>query len=256
MNTGDDIVFFNNPDLPQTRSEMALPLIVRGNVIGALDIQSEKINAFNDEDIEIMQTMADQLAIAIENARLFSETEAVISQFEALTTLQTRDAWAGYLKRRAPGYQYTTERVRQLTAAVSIAGENSHELHVPIVLRGQEIGNIRLRRKETASPWSQRERELAAEIADQVALALDTSRLLEETQKNAARDQMIASVSNRIRQTLDMETVLQTAANELRNAFGLMEAEVRLSPARPAEETQANSTGTPQDSPHGASLLS
>lgn len=256
LDTGADAVFFDNPHLPLTHSEMALPLIVRGNVIGALDIQSEKGKAFSDDDVEIMQTVADQLAIAIENARLFSETEAVISQFEVLTALQTRDAWAGYLKRRAPGYQYTTLGVRPLSAAVPAAGENSHELRVPITLRGQEIGTIRLRRKETAPAWSQRERELAAEIAAQVALALDTSRLLEETQKSAARDQMIAGVSNRIRQTLDMETVLQTAANELRNAFGLMEAEVRLDPAKPAEETRAKPVGAPHDSPHRGPLLS
>ena len=256
LDTGADAVFFDNPHLPLTHSEMALPLIVRGNVIGALDIQSEKGNAFSDDDVEIMQTVADQLAIAIENARLFSETETVISQFEVLTALQTRDAWAGYLRRRAPGYQYTTLGVRPLSAAVPAAGENSHELRVPITLRGQEIGAIRLRRKETAPAWSQRERELAAEISAQVALALDTSRLLEETQKNAARDQMIAGVSNRIRQTLDMETVLQTAANELRNAFGLMEAEVRLNPAKPAEETRAKPAGAPHDSPHRGPLLS
>lgn len=256
LDTGADAVFFDNPHLPLTHSEMALPLIVRGNVIGALDIQSEKGNAFSDDDVEIMQTVADQLAIAIENARLFSETETVISQFEVLTALQTRDAWAGYLRRRAPGYQYTTLGVRPLSAAVPAAGENSHELRVPITLRGQEIGAIRLRRKETAPAWSQRERELAAEISAQVALALDTSRLLEETQKNAARDQMIAGVSNRIRQTLDMETVLQTAANELRNAFGLMEAEVRLDPAKPAEETRAKPAGAPHDSPHRGPLLS
>lgn len=256
LDTGADAVFFDNPHLPLTHSEMALPLIVRGNVIGALDIQSEKGKAFSDDDVEIMQTVADQLAIAIENARLFSETEAVISQFEVLTALQTRDAWAGYLRRRAPGYQYTTLGVRPLSAAVPAAGENSHELRVPITLRGQEIGTIRLRRKETAPAWSPRERELAAEIAAQVALALDTSRLLEETQKSAARDQMIAGVSNRIRQTLDMETVLQTAANELRNAFGLMEAEVRLNPAKPAEETRAKPVGAPHDSPHRGPLLS
>lgn len=256
LDTGADAVFFDNPHLPLTHSEMALPLIVRGNVIGALDIQSEKGKAFSDDDVEIMQTVADQLAIAIENARLFSETETVISQFEVLTALQTRDAWAGYLRRRAPGYQYTTLGVRPLSAAVPAAGENSHELRVPITLRGQEIGAIRLRRKETAPAWSPRERELAAEIAAQVALALDTSRLLEETQKNAARDQMIAGVSNRIRQTLDMETVLQTAANELRNAFGLMEAEVRLNPAKPAEETRAKPVGAPHDSPHRGPLLS
>lgn len=231
LDTGTDAVFFDNPYLPLTHSEMALPLVVRSHVIGALDIQSEKVNAFTDDDIEIMQTVADQLASAIENTRLFTENEAVISQFETLNAFQTRDAWNNYLKRRTPAYQYTTLGLRPLTP--SKAEENSdggHNLRIPIELRGQEIGVINLLRKETSPEWSQREQELATEISTQVALALDTNRLVEETQKNAARDQMIASVSNKVRQTLDVETVLQTTANELRNAFNLMEAEIRLNP--------------------------
>jgi GAF domain-containing protein len=235
LDTGTDAVFFDNPYLPLTHSEMALPLIVRSHVIGALDIQSEKVNAFTEGDVEIMQTVADQLASAIENTRLFTENEAVISQFESLNALQTREAWSNYLKRRTPAYQYTALGIRPLTPSRSEADSDSgHDLRIPIELRSQEIGVIHLRRKATSPEWSQREQELAAEIAIQVALALDTNRLVEETQKNAARDQMIASVSNKVRQTLDMETILQTAADELRNAFNLTEAEVRLNPSSAA----------------------
>jgi GAF domain-containing protein len=240
LDTGTDAVFFNNPHLPQTHSEMALPLIVRGQVIGAIDIQSEKINAFGDSDIEIMQTVADQLSIAIENTRLFTETEAIISQFKSLSTLQTRDAWANYLKRRTPAYQFTAMGIRPMTE--SRLDENARNLRVPIELRGNEIGVINLRRKETSPAWSNREQELAKEVADQVGLALDTSRLLEETQKNAARDQMIANVSSSIRETLDMESVLQTAAIELRKAFGLVEAEVRLNPPPTTEHASVGTT--------------
>jgi GAF domain-containing protein len=240
LDTGTDAVFFNNPHLPLTHSEMALPLIVRGQVIGAIDIQSEKINAFGDSDIEIMQTVADQLSIAIENTRLFTETEAIISQFKSLSTLQTRDAWANYLKRRTPAYQFTAMGIRPMTE--SRLDENARNLRVPIELRGNEIGVINLRRKETSPAWSNREQELAKEVADQVGLALDTSRLLEETQKNAARDQMIANVSSSIRETLDMESVLQTAAIELRKAFGLVEAEVRLNPPPTTEHASVGTT--------------
>jgi GAF domain-containing protein len=242
LDTGADAVFFDNPHLPLTHSEMALPLIVRGKVIGALDIQSNKIDAFSAGDIDVMQTVADQLSIAIENTRLFTESEAVISQFETLTTLQTRDAWANYMKRHAPAYQYSAFGVRPVRDVKTEEGPRS--VRVPIELRGQEIGVIHLRRKENSPVWSKREREMALEIASQVALALDTSRLLEETQKSAARDQMVANVSNKIRETLDMETVLQTAADELRNAFGLMEAEVRLSPPPTPDRASNEAKGT------------
>lgn len=233
LDTGADAVFFDNPHLPRTHSEMALPLLVRGKVIGALDIQSDQVDAFSKGDVEVMQTVADQLAIAIENTRLFTESDAIISQFEALTALQTRDAWANYTRRKPPAYQFSAFGVRPAREIPQDEGPRS--LRIPIQLRGQEIGSIRLRRRESAPAWTSLERDMAHEISAQVALALDTSRLLEETQKNAARDEMIASVSNKMRETLDMETILQTAATELRNMFGLAESEVRLTPSSPSD---------------------
>jgi PAS domain S-box-containing protein len=75
LDVGEEAVRFDNPFLPATRSEMALPLIARGRVIGAMSVQSEKEAAFSEEDIGVLQTMADQLANAIDNARLFNETQ-------------------------------------------------------------------------------------------------------------------------------------------------------------------------------------
>jgi GAF domain-containing protein len=73
LDVGEEAIRFDNPYLPKTRSEMALPLRVRNEVIGALDVQSTSLHAFSDEDIQTIQMMADQVAIAIDNARLFSE---------------------------------------------------------------------------------------------------------------------------------------------------------------------------------------
>jgi len=72
LDIGQDAVFFNNPDLPQTHSEMALPLIGGKKILGALDVQSSQEAAFSEEDIIILRVLADQLSIAIENARLFA----------------------------------------------------------------------------------------------------------------------------------------------------------------------------------------
>ncbi|HET8671263.1 MAG TPA: GAF domain-containing protein, partial [Candidatus Saccharimonadales bacterium] len=90
LDIGEDPAFFNNPRLPMTRSEAALPLIVRNKVLGVMDIQSDKPQAFGPDDIDILQTLADQIAIAIENARLMDETQAALMQLEALTGLRTR----------------------------------------------------------------------------------------------------------------------------------------------------------------------
>lgn len=75
LDVGTEAVFFENPHLPKTRSEMALPLIVGDEVIGALTVQSTEEAAFHDEDIAALQTMADQLAVAIQNANLHRQAE-------------------------------------------------------------------------------------------------------------------------------------------------------------------------------------
>ncbi len=80
LDVGKDAVHFQNPDLPDTRSEIALPLIHRSKVIGALTIQSVEQAAFSQEDIIFLETMADQLAIAIENARLFEQAQQEIAE--------------------------------------------------------------------------------------------------------------------------------------------------------------------------------
>jgi GAF domain-containing protein len=104
------------------------------------------------------------------------------------------------------------------------------DLLVPLMLQGQKIGTIKLKRKGNASHWSEREQVLVEKIADQVALALENSRLVEEAQRNALQDQMIANISTQIRETLDIEAVIRTASTELRRVFDLKEAEIVVGP--------------------------
>ncbi len=112
---------------------------------------------------------------------------------------------------------------------------------MPLILYGQNIGTIKLKRKGYATEWSERERALVEKIADQVALALENSRLVDEAQKSALRDQMIANISTRVRETLDVESVIRTAATELRRVFDLKEAEISIgSPQAEARPVRKN----------------
>ena len=214
LDVGADAVFFDNPNLPLTSSEMALPLIVRDRLIGVLDIQSEKPRAFQQEDVDVMQTFADQLAIAIENARLFSDTQSVIGQLEAVTFKQTKEAWENYLRRRSVAYQYTPLGIRATTDA-ALSSSAGKQIEIPLVLHGQQIGAVRLQRKENAPDWSHREEELIQDVAQQVALALDNNRLLEETNRRIAEEQTLGGITTRLGRTLDFDTLIQTAAREL-----------------------------------------
>ena len=210
LDVGDDAVFFNNPDLPLTRSEVALPLVIRNKVLGVLDIQSDRPQAFSMDDIDVLQTLSDQIAIAIENARLLDETQAAIMQLEALTSTRTHEAWAQKLREHGRAFTYTPLGLR----AEKISQNHDNAISAPIILRGKKIGNISISRKDDGK-WSRLDEGLLDEVAGQVGLAVDNIRLLEEATQRAKQEQTVGKLSTHFSQSLDLDTLLQTAAREL-----------------------------------------
>ncbi len=239
----DNINFIRDGNFPLTRSRMILPLTVRGNILGILDLHSDQPQAFNVQDAEILQTLADLVAISFDNARLINETRSLLSQLEINTSIQTERTWKKLTSRQKPAYQYTPAGVRPIFSTDK--KDEGEGLHIPLTLHGQRIGALKLKRKGEASQWSERERVLVEKIADQVALALENSRLVDEAQKSAVRDQMIANISARVRETLDIDAVVRTAASELRKVFDLKEAEISVgSPQIESALPARKNTGT------------
>ena len=227
LDVGTDAVFFNNPDLPQTHSEMALPLLAQNEVIGVLDIQSVESQAFDQQDIEVFQTLANQLALAVQNARLMEETQISLSQLELLSAESAQKAWSERLRKENQGFIYTPLGVKRIQTKKAYAlGENEEGASVPIALRGKKIGKISLKRM--ARQWTKKETVLISDIANQVALAIENARLVDETQEQANREQISAEFSTKLRETLDMDTVVKTAITEMKKTFDLNEVEVRL----------------------------
>ena len=210
LDVGEDAIFFNNPDLPMTRSEVALPLLIRNKVLGVLDIQSDKPQAFGSEDIDVLQTLSDQIAIAIENARLLDETQAAIIQLEALTSRRTREVWSQKLLDSNRVFTYTPLGLR----AEKLSQTNENTISASILLRGQKIGNISIAKKGEGK-WSKLDESLLDEVASQVGLAVDNIRLLEEATQRARQEETIGKLASRFSQSLDLDTLLQTAAREL-----------------------------------------
>jgi len=211
LDIGENPVFFNNPNLPMTRSEVALPMIIRNRVLGILDIQSDQPQAFRTEDLDVLQTLADQIAVAIENARLLGESQAALTQLEALSNLRTRDAWNQRLVGQGLAFTFTPLGIRLEREAGSAAEEG---VQSAITLRGQTIGSISLSRKDNTS-WNKFDEDLINEVAYQVGLAVDNLRLLEDAQQRARQEQTIGELATRFSQTLDIDSLLQTAAREL-----------------------------------------
>ncbi len=115
LDVGKDAVFFNNPDLPETRSEVALPMKSRGETIGILDVQSKEAEAFSNSDLLILTTLANQVAIAIENARLLTETRSALVQVQAVYDEFTRAEWSRTIARvEQSGYRYNSGRIEML----------------------------------------------------------------------------------------------------------------------------------------------
>lgn len=221
LDVGADAVFFNNPDLPMTRSEVALPMMIREKVLGVLDIQSDQPMAFSMEEIDVLQTVADQVAIAIENTRLLEEAQAALMQVEALTAVRTREAWSQKIREGSYSYTYTPLGIRAGTATE----ESDRAAKIPITLRGQKIGVISVARKDD-TPWSQIDKDLINEVAYQTGLAIDNVRLVEDATQRARQEQTVGELAARFSQSMDIDNLLQTAARELGQVADVAEVSV------------------------------
>ena len=252
LDVGQDAVFFDNPDLPETRSEIALPLKVGTEVIGVLDVQSTEAGAFSQDDIALLSALADQVAMAIQNTHLNDETRRTLRELQIAQRQYLQDVWGKHVAERpTSGFEVAFGRVSPLsggsgtTELVSVGVEGMQvrtdekgNMVIPIILRGQVIGVIDLQEAEPGRLWSREEIEVAQGVADQVGLALENARLLEETQRRAERERMVADITTKMRATNDPQVILETAIAELRNALRVKKVHVRL------QKDEANPSGS------------
>lgn len=107
LDVGRDAAYFNNPDLPETHSEIAFPLRVGTNVFGALDVQSLETNAFSQQDVTTLSTLADQVSIAIQNAQSYQQSREALAQAEAASQQLGEQQWQQFLFRQpVEGYYF------------------------------------------------------------------------------------------------------------------------------------------------------
>ena len=238
-----DRVRMATPELPETRAEAALPLRARGRVVGAVTVQSTESDFFDQPTITVLQTMADLVAIAINNAELFAENERALAAVRRAYGEISAEAWEELLRGRGRwGYRYVGERVFpvegdwavETTRAIQEAepvhyqDESEAMLALPIQVGRKVVGAISFRRDLGDGDWEEAQVDLLQSLTDRLGQALDSARLLNESRRRAAREERINQIAAILANAVDVETMLRATVRELGNMPGVREASVHM----------------------------
>lgn len=254
LNVGEDATYFKNPDLPETRSEISLPLMIGGKIIGVLDVQSLEPYAFTNEDVNTLSILADQVSIAIENARLYESTRKSLEQTEASYRQYVLNEWTRFAREeKLSGFQYVDGNSTPLEVPLDLgesaktvndgnihqseAGTNGEpaQLAVPVKLRGETIGILHISTQKKPR-WADDDIDIAEAVADRIALAIENARLFQSSTNRAARERIVSDISSRISGNIHVKNILQMAAQELSQALNGSDVLIQLqTPKQPAE---------------------
>lgn len=237
LDVGKDAVHFKNPLLPHTRSEMALPIKTGERILGALDIQSTEAEAFSDLDVQSLQVIADQLAVALDRIRLFEELRLTVENLESSTRAATRKTWRTHLRSSTlnRGFRYNPAQKKietiQTDAPAPVTDSPRQTLRIPLLTRGETIGMLNVQFDAAQAP--KETVRLLETTAERIGQALETARLLEELENRAERERLVTDLSTQVRSSTDLDQILRTTALQLSHSLGLSEVLVQILP--PAE---------------------
>lgn len=225
LDVGQEAVRFNNPFLPETRSELALPIQAQNVVLGAMTIQSTRASAFDQDDITILQGVADSLASAIENARLFSEVQRNLEEIQQLHHHYLERSWGNLLTEK-PDLEYIYEE------KVSLDTGAQRCIQMPIHLRDQSIGHIIIEAdplsEDDINEWKPEEIALIEAVSAQAALALENARLLDEAQKRIIQEEQLNQILAKSQRSLELDTVMKTIVQEVSKSIKSGRVALRL----------------------------
>jgi len=247
LDVGSDAVYFDNPDLPNTHSEIALPLRYAGQIIGALDVQSTEANAFNREDVDALVTLADQVAIAINNAFTIEQAQQALSEARSALGATVRQAWQ-VMRPKSLGLgvrlaestikpleeplegNHIQEALKKGRAILGTYEGQRANLAVPIRLRDQIVGVMQISAREGLD-LTKDEIDIAEAISERLSLAIESATLLQAAQQRADVERVTTDITSRIGSSTRFETILQTAAQELSKALGGSDVIVQIESA-------------------------
>lgn len=227
-----------NALLPDTYSEMAVPIILEGQVVGVLDVQQDRVAGLDESDASLLRSLANQVAVAIRNARLFREVETALAEAHAAQERYVAQSWK---KERVASQRterlYTRPDIPELSEAILtetkkqalaqpraavIALDDEEDspkpLVAPVALSGKTIGTLQLHKidyKDSGQPWTEQDLALVEAVLDQVAQTVENLRLFDETRERAGREATIREITDKLRATPNMKRLMEVAAQEL-----------------------------------------
>ena len=222
-----------NSDYPDSRSELTLPIKMGEITIGVIDMHSQDADAFNKSHVELFSILADQLAIAIQNTSLYREAQIALAESQAIYGAVAKQAWKKSTQ-SAPllGYRFSgantmklTEPIRSAEARAAMksgevvinAGSRTRgdtTMAVPLKLRGETIGVINIQMPGELQVTND-EADIVRAAADRIAIALENSSLMEDSQRRANQERVISEISSKLGASVRTESILKTAAKEL-----------------------------------------
>lgn len=272
-----------NPLLPDTYSEMAVPIVLEGHVVGILDVQQNKIAGLDEGDASLLRNLANQVAVAIRNAHQFAGVERALKEAHEIQRRYVEQSWdrTRVTRKNVGRVQFSLGESASLDEAVikkaqqqalmhkkpAVVNLNDqqddpveqHALVAPIMLRDIVIGDLQLHESNAPREWTESELALIRAVVDQVAQAAETLRLLDETQERASREQLISQISNKMRRAPDLESLLKVAVTELSRALNPARTFVRMDlpeVGQPAEvkRSEIAANGKPEQGPKAESV--
>jgi len=282
--TSREATYFANPLTPKTLAEAAIPLKVGDRIVGVLDVQSNRAYAFSNDNLRILQILADQLAIAVINTELFAETQEHLAQHRLLhhitTTAASGTTLDEALQSAVNGLQVTLggdrvsilladreKKILEVRAAVGYAEDvfalripigdgitgwaGAHrrtlrvndvlqdiryiegspntrsEMAIPLLYRSELLGVLNVESEQLAA-YAENDEELLGTLGGSLAAIIANARLLEQIRAQAERERVLFEISDKIRRTTDMQTILATTASELTRALGASSARIKL----------------------------
>ena len=238
-----DLDWQPNPLLPETRSELAVPIKLRNDVLGVLDVQSDRADGITANDQLLLEGLCGQIAIAIESTGLRQDMEGRLRELSLLQRQMSQDGWRQYqqMRQEKVGYRFDFSGLQALTSAPTAVAKNGQngtvskpQVSRDLTVRGEAIGSFGVE-DDPERPLSAEEREIIDAVAIELAEALEAARLFEQTQialagqeRLASELETVAQVSTAASTILEMDELLQSVVDLAKTSFGLYHAHIYL----------------------------